>query len=175
MITTQTIKLTKIKEAVFAVAFTALAVYVPVLLHYFGGADAGRKFLPMPFFVILAGLLLGWRAGLVAGIASPIISYLVSGMPVANILPFVTVQLCLYGFMAGILKMRFSAWISIAGALLSGLLAGGISVFLFSKMSATAFTLSAARDGWIGMAIQLLFLPLIMFFLQKYLSDEKSI
>lgn len=171
----QTLKLTRTKEAVFAAVFTVMAVYAPMVVHHFGGAGAGRTFLPMPFFVILAGLILGWRAGLAAGIASPIISFFISGMPIANILPFITVQLCFYGFMAGVLKSRFNAWFSIAGALLTGLLAGGISVFLFSKMGAIEFTLSAAKEGWIGMAIQLLFLPLVLFFLQKYLADEKSI
>jgi hypothetical protein len=171
----QTLKITKTKEAVFATVFTVLAVYAPMVVHHFSGVAGGRIFLPMPFFVLAAGLILGWRAGLVAGIASPIISFLVSGMPTANVLPFVTVQLCFYGFMAGILKSRFNAWFSIAGALLAGLLAGGISVFLFSKMSAVGFTLGAAKDGWIGIALQLLLLPLILFFLQKYLADEKSI
>lgn len=172
---TQTLKLTKTKEAVFAAVFTAMAVYAPMVVHHFGGVGAGRIFLPMPFFVLAAGLLLGWRAGLAAGIASPIISFFISGMPMANILPFVMVQLCFYGFMAGVLKSRFNAWFSIIGALLAGLLAGGIAVFLFSKMSAVGFTFGAAKDGWIGMALQLLLLPLILFFLQKYFSDEKNI
>ncbi len=171
----QTIKLTKTKEAVFAAAFTALAIYVPMIVHHFGGSTAGRQFLPMPFFVILAGLALGWRAGLVAGIASSVISYLISGMPMANVLPFITVQLSFYGLAAGILGSRYNAWISVAGAYLSGLLAGTFAVFLFSKMSAVSFTLSAAKDGWIGIVIQLLLLPLILFALQKYLSDEKSL
>jgi hypothetical protein len=171
----KTLKLTKTKEAVFAAAFTALAVYAPMILHHFGGPEAGRRFLPMPFFVILAGLVLGWRAGIVAGLASSIISFLVSGMPAASVLPFVTVQLCFYGFAAGMLKTRYNAWISIAGALFSGLLAGGAAVFLFSKMSAAAFTISAAKDGWIGIAIQLLILPFIVFFLQKHLSNEKNL
>jgi hypothetical protein len=175
MTTAQTIKLTLSKEAAFAAAFTALAVYFPMILHHFGGPAAGRKFLPMPFFVILAGLVLGWRAGLVAGLASSVSSFLISGMPAANVLPFVTVQLCFYGAVAGILKARYNVWISIFGALLSGLLAGGISVFLFSKMSAAAFTFGAARDGWLGIVIQLLLLPLILFFFQKFLSDEKTI
>jgi hypothetical protein len=171
----QTLKITKTKEAVFAAVFTTLAVYAPMLVHHFGGVAAGRIFLPMPFFILAAGLFLGWRVGLAAGIMSPIVSFLISGMPMANILPFITVQLCFYGFMAGVLRSRFNAWLSIAGALLTGLLAGGISVFLFSKLGAIGFTLSAVRDGWIGIAIQLLFLPLTLFFLQKYLADEKNI
>lgn len=175
MLNTQTLKLTRTKEAVFAAVFTALAVYAPMILHHFGGATAGRRFLPMPFFVILAGLALGWRAGLAAGLASSIISFLVSGMPAENVLPFVTVQLCFYGAVAGLLKTRYNAWISIAGALFFGLLAGGISVLIFSKMSAAAFTMSAVKDGWIGIAIQLLILPLILFFLQKHLQDEKNL
>lgn len=171
----QTLKLTRTKEAVFAAVFTALAVYMPILVHYFGGVDAGRKFLPMPFFVLAAGLLLGWRAGLVTGLVSPIVSFLISGMPMAAILPFMTVQLCAYGLVSGLLKIRYGTLFSLAGGIASGLAVSGIVIFLFSKMNAAGYVLSSVKDGWIGIAIQLLLLPLILFLLQKYLSDEKNI
>lgn len=171
----QTLKLTRTKEAVFAAVFTALAVYTPMLVHHFGGAAAGRIFLPMPFFVLAAGLLFGWRAGFVTGLISPILSFLISGMPMAIILPFITVQLCAYGFVAGNLKERFNGWISLAGALLAGMLASGIAVLLFSKMNAAAYVFSALKDGWIGIAIQFAALPILAYFLKKYLADEKNI
>jgi len=171
----QTLKLTRTKEAVFAAVFTALAVYAPMLVHHFGGVAAGRIFLPMPFFVLAAGLLLGWRAGIVTGLVSPIVSSLISGMPMPNILPFITIQLCAYGFAAGMLKERFNEWISLAGGLIAGIFASGIAVLLFSKMNVAGYVLSSLKDGWIGIAIQFATLPILAYFLKKYLADEKNI
>jgi hypothetical protein len=171
----QVLKLTRTKEAVFAAVFTALAVYTPMLVHHFGGVAAGRIFLPMPFFVLAAGLLFGWRAGLVTGLVSPIVSFLLNGMPMANILPFITIQLCAYGFATGMLREWFNEWISLAGGLAAGMLVSGLAVFLFFKMNAAAFVSSALFDGWIGIAIQFATLPILFHFIKKYFADEKNI
>ena len=51
----QVLKITRTKEIIFSAVFTALAIYAPMVVHHFAGVDGGRKFLPMPFFVLLAG------------------------------------------------------------------------------------------------------------------------
>ncbi|MDI6778119.1 MAG: hypothetical protein QMD77_02915 [Patescibacteria group bacterium] len=157
----QTLKLTRTKEIVFSAVFTAMAVYAPMLVHYLGGVNAGRKFLPMPFFVLLAGLALGWRAGLVAGLASPIISYMLSGMPMLPILPIIIVQLCAFGFFTGILKEKHNVFVSLAGAIILGFLSMGLAVLFFSKMNAVVFVASAVRDGWFGILAQITLIPLL--------------
>ena len=62
----------------------------------------------MHVFVIIAGLLFGWRAGLIVGFCTPLVSYIISGMPVAPILPQIIIELSAYGFTAGILRERFN-------------------------------------------------------------------
>lgn len=164
----QALKLTKTKELMLSAVFTALAVYAPMLIHYFGGVDAGRKFLPMPFFVLAAGLILGWRAGLVTGLFSPVISYLISGMPMLSILPIIIIQLCACGFFAGLLREKHNVFISLTGAIIFGLLSAGLAVLFFSKMSAMAYVAGAIRDGWAGILAQLVVLPaIIKFFLRR--------
>ena len=49
-----------------------------------------RQLLPMHWPAILAGLVYGWRSGAVIGAASPIVSYLISGMPRPAVLPSMT-------------------------------------------------------------------------------------
>ncbi len=169
----QALKLTRTKEIIFSAVFTALAVYAPMVAHHFGGPAAGQKFLPMPFFVLLAGLLLGWRAGLAAGLASPIISFMLTGMPMLNILPIIIIELCAYGFFAGLLKKRFNILISLAGAIFFGYLAMGLAVLFFSKMNAVAFLASALKIGWIGILFQVVLLPLMIHYLGKILSHEE--
>ena len=52
---------------------------LPALIHLLGLPV--RQLLPMHWPAILAGLVYGWRSGAVIGAASPIVSYLISGMP----------------------------------------------------------------------------------------------
>jgi len=168
MINVQTLRLTWVKELIFTTAFVALAVLAPMVFHFFGGIGAGRIFLPMYFFVLTAGLILGWRAGLATGAFSVLISYLISGMPAINILPFIAIELSVYGLVAGLLKDKFSVWISLLGALALGRLAVLPAVFLFSNINAGNFVLVALRDGWQGVALQIIFIPVVVKWAGKY-------
>ena len=60
-----------------------------------------RQLLPMHWPAILAGLVYGWRSGMVIGAASPIVSYLISGMPRSAGAAAMTFELAAYGFIAG--------------------------------------------------------------------------
>ncbi len=170
---TQTLKLTKVKEIFFTVVFVVLAIYLPMAVHYFGGVNAGRAFLPMHFFVLIAGLLLGWRAGLITGLLSPILSHLITGMPMNDVLPFIIVELSGYGLVAGLLKekAKLNIWVSLVGALIIGRLLTGIAVFLFSDEDAVNFVLNAAKSGLSGIALQLLLIPVVMRKLYKYFQN----
>jgi len=161
-------KLIQTKELIFTTIFVALSVLTPMVFHFFGGINAGRSFLPIHFFVLVAGLLLGWRAGLITGLASPLISFLISGMPVINILPFIIIELSAYGFLAGLLRQRFNLWISLFGAIVLGRVAVLTAIFLFSNINAVNFVLSAARDGWRGIVMQIIFVPVVVKKLQNY-------
>lgn len=174
-IKSKTESLSRINEAFFVAIFTALAVYTPSIVHFFGGVNGGREFLPMPFFVLLAGLMLGWRAGLATALMSPIVSYLISGMPMANILPFITLQLCAYGIVAGILAKKYNAFISVTGAVIAGWLMIGISIFLFSSMNALSYVTQGIKAGTPGIVIQLILLPVIILFAKRFFTNEKRI
>lgn len=171
----EALKLSKTKEIIFSFVFTTLAVYTPTLIHYFAGIDGGRTFLPMPFFVLLAGLMLGWRAGLATALMSPIVSYLISGMPLMNILPFITLQLVAYGVVVGIIKEKYNAVISVTVAIIAGWLAIGISLLLFSKMNALNYVAQGLKMGIWGIAIQLVLLPAIAILAKKHFGNENQI
>ena len=168
MINAQVLKLTQIKELIFTATFVVLAVCAPVVVHYFGGVGACRVFLPMHFFVLVAGLLLGWRAGLIVGAFSHSISFLISGMPAINILPFIIVELSAYGLATGLLRQKYNLWISLLGAIILGRVAVLTAIFLFSNINAVNFVLSAARDGWRGIVMQIIFVPVVVKKLQNY-------
>ncbi len=81
-----------------------------------------RILLPMHWPVLLAGLCYGWRSGLLIGLASPTVSYLLSGMPPPTILAAMTVELAAYGFLAGLFceTVRLGRWAATALALIGG-------------------------------------------------------
>lgn len=171
----QVLKLTKIKTAVFVLAFTALAVATPMAVHYFGGAAAGRVFLPMHFFVLTAGLLLGWRAGLAVGVLTPLISFLITGMPLAAVLPFVAIETAAYGLFAGLLKENIkNIWAALGGAMILGriFLWLGIAI-LPTKLIANQYLAGVVGVGWRGIVLQILLVPVIVISVQKFLKDER--
>ncbi len=151
--------------------FIALDVLVPWACHQFHPL-AGPTFLPMHLFVILAALLFGWRAGLLVGLVTPLVSFAVSGMPVLAVLPQITVEIVFYGLAAGILRERFKLGIiwSVVGAMLIGRLFLGLAVLLvyLGGVNPFHYVWSVIAQGWPGMLSQLIILPLLVKWLGQY-------
>ena len=66
------------RDVVMGGLFLALALVIPILFH---AAGLGSAFLPMFFPIIAAGFLIASPVALVVGIASPLLSALLTGMP----------------------------------------------------------------------------------------------
>lgn len=139
------------------------AVVLPSAAHLAGLPV--RSLLPMHWPVILAGLAYGWRAGALVGLAAPVASYLVSGMPLPHILPAMTVELGAYGLLAGLARQALG-WNAFASAALA--LVGGRIVFLAVALGTGAtgpdvqgYLEAAMAPGLIAAAAQLVLLPLI--------------
>lgn len=85
------------------------AVALPQLFHAIGtisgtGAALGAALLPMHLPVLLAAFAAGPVVGSIVGILSPLISFAISGMPNAALLPFMVIELGVYGLTAGLLS-----------------------------------------------------------------------
>jgi len=167
-----------IRSYALTVVFVLLAVFTPWVFHQFH--LAGPTFLPMHIFVLAAGLLFGWRAGLVVGLFTPLASYAISGMPVLAILPQIVVELSVYGLVAGILRERFNLRViwSLIGAVIAGRLALLLVVSIiylgrevYSPLGVGANPLAVLwaviKLGWPGIVIQLVSIPLIMKLLER--------
>ena len=96
------LKYSDVRSYSITFVFIALSILVPWVFHQFH--LAGATFLPMHVFVLLAGLLFGWRAGFIVGLLTPLASNIISGMPVLGILPQIVVELSTYGLVAGMLR-----------------------------------------------------------------------
>ena len=175
---------TDLRSYLFSAAFILLAVAAPWAFHQYH--LAGPTFLPMHIFVLLAGLMFGWRAGLAVGLFTPLVSHAITGMPVLAILPQILIELSVYGLVAGLLREKLNlrtVW-SLAGAMIAGRLALVLAVAVLSLFGAVysplgaeagplAVAWSAVRQGWPGILMQLIFIPLVVILLGKWLAHEK--
>jgi uncharacterized membrane protein len=178
------LKYKDVRSYLLTATFIMLAVAVPWVFHQFH--LAGPTFLPMHIFVIIAGLLFGWRAGLLVGLFTPAVSYFVSGMPAATILPQVVIELSAYGIIAGLLREKChlrTIW-SLLGAMIGGRLAllATISViYLIAGQSYSPIGLetgplssfwSTVQQGWPGIVIQLASIPAIIWLVRRFTAGN---
>jgi len=163
VITATTLPFSGIKAYTYEVILVAAAIILPIVAHMLNAPV--RYLLPMHWAIILAGLVYGWRAGALAGLVVPSISYLVSGMPLPNVLPSMTAELLLYGFVAGILREKtgLNAFASVVIALIVGRI-GFIAFALFTNSEVTNFAsyFRAALIPGLGAAVcQVILLPFV--------------
>ena len=95
-----------VKSAVSA-ALIVLAVVLPQIAHLAVGASAGMTLLPMYLPVLMGGLLLGTKWGLIVGILSPAASFCITylagaAMPAASRLPFMMAELAVFAAVSGL-------------------------------------------------------------------------
>lgn len=176
---------TDLRSYLFTATFILLAVATPWSFHQFH--LAGPTFLPMHIFILLGGLLFGWRAGLAVGLFTPLASYAITGMPVAAVLPQIVVELSCYGLAAALLreKLNLNVIWSLLGAMVAGRLALLLTVSILSlsgtihsplgvEVSPFAVVGSVVEQGWPGILMQLMFIPIIVRLLGKLLSYREN-
>ena len=164
-----------VKRSILTAVCIALCVVLPQAFHAI--PNAGAVYLPMHIPVLLCGLLTGWPYGLLCGLAGPLLSSLITGMPPAAILPSMMVECAVYGFISGLLmqrirsgKLSLDLYISLLSAMLSGrILSGAVKALLFARGSITLASWAAGSFviGLPGIVIQLLLLPAIVLALSK--------
>jgi hypothetical protein len=158
-----TLELKGIKSYSFQILLVGLAVVLPYIAHTAGAPV--RYLLPMHWVVILAGLVYGWRSGAITGLLAPIVSFLVSGMPLPHIIAPMTIELFIYGFTAGLLRETFklNAFASAAIALVSGRILFVIAVLLLGSVpgTITAYIQAAMLPGLAAGLAQIIILPFI--------------
>lgn len=158
--------------AVLAAVIAAIAL--PQLFHMLGavtgmGTALGQIFLPMHLPVLLVGLLAGPAAGLAAGAVSPLLSYAISGMPVLTGLPFMALELAVYGLIAVCSRIGTCRSLpSCSSHSLPGraVKAAGLGIAVYA-LGNTSVPVSSVWTGLVtglpGLLLQWSLLPLLMF------------
>ena len=126
----------------------ACGILMPQLFHLTFGAAAGQTFLPMHIPVLLAGLLLGPFYGGCVGLVTPGMSCLLFSMPGPLKLPFMTLELAVYGVTAGVFFRLFRR--------LGSVRIGGSALRLYASLLAAQLCGRAANALAVGFAVGVL-------------------
>ena len=169
------------KQLTLTLPAVAAAVLLPQLFHLMGqlsglGTAPGETFLPMHLPVLFIGLYAGPWAGVLTGLLAPLVSFWLSGMPVAAVLPFMMVELTGYGLAAGLLRgVRMPALLKVVTAQVAGRVLRALTlllavyVFGCTDLALSSIWTSLGTGIW-GLALQWSLLPLL---LHRVKSDDR--
>lgn len=153
--------------------FLALAVSLPIVFHQFH--MGGRVFLPMHIPVILAGCVAGPVSGAVVGIISPGLSFVLTGMMPGYAVPLMSIELTLYGLIAGLAyhHLRLNIYLALLITLIVGRLGfalGLVMLGLFINLpyGVTTYFTVVLVTGLPGIGLQVLLIPPIVAALARY-------
>ena len=169
------------KKLVITGMLIALCVVLPLAFHQV--PRAGSILLPMHIPVLLAGLVCGWKFGLITGITGPLLSHAMTGMPPSMaIASLMSIELGVYGLVAGVLayfirtkSASLDLYICLIGAMLVGRVVAGIAQVLFfftptAEYASYTFALWTASyfvTSLPGIIIQLAFIPSVVMALER--------
>ncbi|MGM0397280.1 MAG: ECF transporter S component [Bacillota bacterium] len=153
------------RKIVMTGMFIALGIVLPIAFHSFN--MGGPIFLPMHIPVLMAGLVLGPLAGFFAGVITPLLSSVLTGMPpMFPMLPIMVAELGIYGLTAGFLASQYpdKVFFPLIAGMIDGRVAAAIVVFVMAtffgvQMEPWAFIKGAIVTGFPGILIQLVIIP----------------
>ena len=169
-------------QVVATLVALAAAVALPQIFHLMGsfsgmGTSLGETFLPMHLPILFVGLIAGPYAGAVAGLLSPALSFALTGMPGAAMLPFMMIELCVYGLSCGLMmniKMPTIAKVvvaQVAGRAVRALCLV-IAVFGFGSQVSIATIWMSIATGIFGLALQWVLLPLLVYRVEDLMRND---
>ena len=171
-------------KGLVSLGIVALAVLLPQLLHLALGQAGGVRWLPMYLPVLIGGCVLGWAWGIGVGLASPLVSFLVtlafgSPMPVAARLPFMMAELAVFAAVSGLFtkKIAQNGWMAFPAVLLAqvaGRAAFMLLVLLFQAVIpfTPALIWSQIQTGLLGLVLQAVLVPFVVMGLRALLQKE---
>lgn len=170
---------THLSKAIAALLATIAAVALPQIFHGLGavsglGSALGETFLPMHLPVLLVGFFAGPWAALAAGIFSPLVSFALTSllgnpMPALAMLPYMTIELGVYGLTAGLLATRAKRLPAIVSLLIAQLAGRAvraicivIGVYALGSPVNVAVIWNSLLTGLPGLVLQWTFVPLLV-------------
>lgn len=174
----------------------AFAVVISSAMHNLAGSVT-KSLSPMHLPVFMTGILCGNWLGLICGACAPVLGFLTSGRPAfPNSMIPMMFELATYGFVSGLMRNifvknpkthKFASVLALVVAMVAGRVvngfAGGIVLAIGGAplgASILAKLASGFTSTWIGIIVQLILVPAILFAMQKsgvlikYLPEEHT-
>ena len=178
-------------KTIAAVLAVIASVALPQIFHLLGmvsnmGSTLGETFLPMHIAIFLVGYFAGPWAGLAAGLVSPALSFALtsaagSAMPALAMLPYMIIELGVYGLVTGLFARFGKVKIPTIATLFIAQVAGRavralaivIGVYAFGSPMNVAVIWNSVVAGLPGLILQWVLIPLLVYWVaQKTKRDE---
>ena len=140
------------KTYLWASIFVACNLVLPHMFHLI--PQGGIIFAPLSLVILIGAYKLGWKVGLIAALASPLVNHLLTGMPAWPVLVVMTFKLVVLALIAGFTAQHFKrvSWFLLIGVVLSSLIIGGLGELLLT--GGIEATIQDFTIGWPGILLQ---------------------
>ena len=160
-----TLNYTEVRTYLFAALFVACNIALPQLFHLI--PQGGIIFAPLSLVILAGAYKLGWKTGLLAALASPLVNHLLFGMPAWSVMHVMVIKLATLAIIAGVTAQHYKKVtipLLITVVLISEVIGGLSELLLTGGVSATIadFTI-----GWPGLLLQVFGTYILLKILKK--------
>ncbi len=177
-------KLSVKAQTIATVVAVAFVILLPQLIHMIGletgtGSSLGEMLLPMHLPIIMVGFIAGPVVGTISGFLAPLISFVVTGMPGMVMLPFITIELVVYGFASGVIReVKINTFAKVIIVQIVGRLARSLAILaavylMGNAVVKTSVIWTSIKTGLVGILLQLVLIPLSVYVIRKAISNER--
>ena len=141
------------KTYLWATVFVACNLVLPQLFHLI--PQGGVIFSPLSLVILAGAYKFGWKTGLLAALASPLVNHAITGMPAWEVMPVMTLKLTVLALIAGFAAQRFKT-VSLPlliGVILVSKAIGCLGEFILT--GGIAATIADFTIGWPGLLLML--------------------
>lgn len=142
------------KTYLWAAVFVACNLVLPQVFHLI--PQGGVIFAPLSLVILAGAYKFGWKTGLLAAVASPLLNHLVFGQPAWGVLQVMMLKLVVLALAAGFTAQYFRQITLplLVGVVLVSELLGGLGELLLT--GGIAATVADFTIGWPGLLMQVL-------------------
>ena len=140
------------KTYLWATVFVACNLMLPQLFHLI--PQGGVIFSPLSLVILAGAYKFGWKTGLLAALASPLVNHAITGLPAWEVLPVMTLKLAVLAMVAGLAAQRFK---TVNLPLLIGVILVSKAIGCLGELILTggiAATIADFTIGWPGLLLQ---------------------
>ena len=156
---------TKAKYIIGTILLSGIGIALPRIFHVLAGSSAGATFLPMHISVLIAALTFGITSGAIVAGSSVISSYLLTGMPTLERLPYMLIELVIYAILLGTFNKKFNSYVSLILTIILGrILYSGVlfvSINIIGLQTYGISVIQSIKTGIPGIIMQLVCVPIV--------------